>query len=102
LAESPEKLRISVAADGREIEVAPKEDAGSPGAWQAPIDGLDGEAVRIRFENRAGESVSVARPRLEGTAEPRPAPLPGPRSAEAPNVILYLIDALRPITSPPT
>jgi arylsulfatase A-like enzyme len=90
-----EKFRVTVEQDGSAPVVLPLRQSGQE--WQAPLDGLDGEAVRLRFENRSGAPLAWLRPRVVGARRERP-PIVGAsvRPSETPiNVLLYVVDALR-------
>jgi len=94
-----ERLRVTVASDATaENEVAVESDSSAEAgaAWQGKVPYVDGEPIRLRFENRGSEPIALAGARLEGTGAEASAPIAAFDSSETPNVVVYLIDALRP------
>jgi arylsulfatase len=89
-----EALEVSVAHDGGVTPLGLR--LAGPG-WQADLAGLAGRAVRIRFESRAARPIRWIEPRIVGRGG-TPALLPTlpERNDRQPNLLLYVVDALRP------
>ncbi len=94
---SPQKgTRVTLASEsGEETEVVP---ARKSGGAEVSLADFENQLVRVRFENSSGEPRSWVAPRVLGKADPAPAPLVPPKreSGTRPNVLLYVVDALRP------
>jgi arylsulfatase len=96
-AASPDAFRLSarIAGAERELDVT-RPDAAAE--WQAPIAGPEGAVVRLRLERRRPAFVAWRDARVVGIAHEVPAPLDTkvlPPADMHPNVIVYLVDALR-------
>ena len=87
---------VTIAGDSSEQALEPVRD--DDGSWRAELSGFDDQLVRLRFENRSGAPLTRGRPRIAGRealAGPALPPPPGERDAEPPNVLLYVVGALR-------
>lgn len=87
-------VRVEVATDEAERRLALQPT--SHGAYRARLEGFDGQVVRLRLD--AGGATDWIQPRVEGigAALPPPLALPEPRpGGERPNVLLFVVDALR-------
>jgi arylsulfatase A-like enzyme len=92
---SQEAFEITVTSDEREEVLAPLQY--TVGAWRAEMRGVDGEVVRLRFENRTEDPLAWGRPRIASMADIEdPVLPPKPRvKTDRPNILLYVVDALR-------
>jgi arylsulfatase A-like enzyme len=89
-----ESLEISVAHDGG---VAPLALQLAGTRWRADLADLAGRAVRIRFESGAAGPVRWIEPWVIGRGDtPVLLPAPSTRQDRRPNILLYVVDALRP------